>query len=152
DGDAQTAQFDEPADVKYHDGKLYVADTNNHAIRVIDLTTNMVSTIVFPNPEKLRIAQQVTVIGGNASSAEAVILPSQAVKTGEIDLIVRFTLPEGYKINAQAPSLVRLADFGDTSLTELETRIPITVAPDQAPIIGTIDLFYCEAVDESLCF
>jgi thiol-disulfide isomerase/thioredoxin len=152
DGDAQTAQFDEPADVKYHDGKLYVADTNNHAIRVIDLTTNMVSTIIFPNPEKLRIAQQVTVIGGNASSAEAVTLPLQAVKTGEIDLIVRFTLPEGYKINAQAPSLVRLADFGDTSLTELETHISITVASDQAPIIGTIDLFYCEAVDESLCF
>ncbi|MCU0481699.1 MAG: redoxin domain-containing protein [Anaerolineae bacterium] len=152
DGDAQTAQFDEPADVKYHDGKLYVADTNNHAIRVIDLTANTVSTVVFPNPEKLRIAQRVTVIGGNVSSAEAVILPAQTVKAGQIDLIVRFTLPEGYKINAQAPSFVRLDGFGNTALTEIETRIPITLEAGATAITGEIDLFYCEAVDESLCF
>ncbi len=152
DGDPQTAQFDEPADVKYHDNKLYVADTNNHAIRIIDLTTNTVSTVVFPNPERLRIAQRVTVIGGNASSSEVVTLPTQTLPTGEIAMIVRFTLPEGYKINPQAPSLVRLANFGDTTLTELETRIPITIVADQAPITGEIDLFYCEAVDENLCF
>ncbi len=152
DGDAQTAQFDEPADVKYYDGKLYVADTNNHAIRVIDLSTNRVSTVVFPNPEKLRIAQQVTVIGGNASSAEAVILPVQTVKAGQIDLIVRFVLPEGYKINAQAPSFARLDGFGNTSLTTLETRIPLIIQIGTSAITGEIDLFYCESVDESLCF
>jgi thiol-disulfide isomerase/thioredoxin/DNA-binding beta-propeller fold protein YncE len=31
------AQFDEPAGLAFAAGKLYVADTNNHAIRVIDL-------------------------------------------------------------------------------------------------------------------
>lgn len=152
DGDAQTAQFDEPADVKYHNGKLYVADTNNHAIRVIDLTTNTVSTVIFPNPEKLRIAQRVTVIGGNASSAEVVILPTQTVKTGQIDIVVRFILPDGYKINAQAPSFARLDGLGNTALTEIETRIPTTVETNTTFITGEIDLFYCEALDESLCF
>ena len=30
-------QFDEPAGISYAGGKLYVADTNNHLIRTIDL-------------------------------------------------------------------------------------------------------------------
>jgi thiol-disulfide isomerase/thioredoxin len=36
--DAMTATFNEPAGISAAAGKLYVADTNNHAIRVIDLT------------------------------------------------------------------------------------------------------------------
>ena len=39
------AEFDEPAGLSYAQGKLYVADTNNHAVRVIDLTTGRVSTL-----------------------------------------------------------------------------------------------------------
>ena len=37
DGDAMTAAFDEPGGLSYANGILYVADTNNHAIRTIDL-------------------------------------------------------------------------------------------------------------------
>lgn len=152
DGDATTAQFDEPADVKFHDNKLYVADTNNHAIRVIDLNTNMVSTVVFPNPEKLQITGRVTVIGGNIASGEVIILDTQPVTIGENNLIIRFTLPEGYKINAEASSIARFTGYADTIITEAETRIPITIADNQTAIMGEIDLFYCEAVNESLCF
>lgn len=39
------AMFDEPAGLAYAGGKLYVADTNNHAIRTIDLKTRHVSTL-----------------------------------------------------------------------------------------------------------
>jgi DNA-binding beta-propeller fold protein YncE len=46
DGSAnQPAEFFEPAGLSYAAGKLYVADTNNHLIRVIDLATNRVSTL-----------------------------------------------------------------------------------------------------------
>ena len=37
DGDAGAARFDEPQGVAVADGRLYVADTNNHALRVVDL-------------------------------------------------------------------------------------------------------------------
>jgi YVTN family beta-propeller protein len=37
--------FDEPAGLSLAGGKLYVADTNNNAIRVIDLSTKQVSTL-----------------------------------------------------------------------------------------------------------
>ena len=47
DGQAGRAQFNEPGglDVTPDGDTLYVADTNSHAIRVIDLKTNTVSTV-----------------------------------------------------------------------------------------------------------
>lgn len=45
DGDYQTAQFDHPQGMELVDGILYVADTENHAIRSIDLKTKQVSTL-----------------------------------------------------------------------------------------------------------
>ena len=43
--DGQSAQFFEPAGITYAGGKLFVADTNNHRIRVIDLNRNQISTL-----------------------------------------------------------------------------------------------------------
>jgi sugar lactone lactonase YvrE len=40
-----TASFFEPAGLSYAAGKLYIADTNNHLIRVLDLANNAVSTL-----------------------------------------------------------------------------------------------------------
>jgi len=41
-----TATFNEPAGISTAGGKLYVADTNSHLIRVVDLAgTNRVTTL-----------------------------------------------------------------------------------------------------------
>lgn len=45
DGVPGVAQFNEPAGLAVADGKLYVADTNNNAVRVIDLISGMVETL-----------------------------------------------------------------------------------------------------------
>jgi sugar lactone lactonase YvrE len=45
DGPAAEAQFSEPGGVSFADGRLYVADTNNHAIRVCDVATGEVRTL-----------------------------------------------------------------------------------------------------------
>jgi DNA-binding beta-propeller fold protein YncE len=48
DGPADEATFDEPAGLAVTEGKLYVADTNNHLIRVIDLAEgNQVGTLAI---------------------------------------------------------------------------------------------------------
>ncbi len=45
DGPAGEAEFREPAGLSVAAGRLYVSDTNNHAIRVVDLTTKEVTTL-----------------------------------------------------------------------------------------------------------
>ena len=47
DGPVNDATFDEPAGVAFADGRIYVADTNNHLIRVIDLEADVVTTLVL---------------------------------------------------------------------------------------------------------
>lgn len=45
DGPFQEAQFNEPAGIAAANGKLYIADTNNHAIRILKLDTETVETV-----------------------------------------------------------------------------------------------------------
>ncbi len=45
DGVGTMAAFWEPGGLSVAGGKLYVADTNNHAIRVVNLGTRVVSTL-----------------------------------------------------------------------------------------------------------
>jgi DNA-binding beta-propeller fold protein YncE len=47
DGDAATACFSEPSGVAVAAGRLYVADTNNHAVRVVEMDTGQVSTLML---------------------------------------------------------------------------------------------------------
>jgi sugar lactone lactonase YvrE len=43
--DGKDAAFFEPSGLALHDGKLYVADTNNHRVRVVDMKTGETSTL-----------------------------------------------------------------------------------------------------------
>jgi hypothetical protein len=45
DGPATEAQFSEPSGLAAAEGRLYVADTNNHAVRVCELATGAVTTL-----------------------------------------------------------------------------------------------------------
>ena len=45
DGDGRFSEFYEPAGLSAANGSLYIADTNNHAIRVASLDTQEVSTL-----------------------------------------------------------------------------------------------------------
>jgi hypothetical protein len=44
-GPAAMAQLAKPRDIEIHDGKLYVADTDNSRIRAIDLATGIITTV-----------------------------------------------------------------------------------------------------------
>ena len=45
DGAAEQAQFSEPSGISFANGKMYIADTNNHAIRVAEIHSSVVSTL-----------------------------------------------------------------------------------------------------------
>lgn len=96
----QPAQFDEPGGLSLAGGTLYVADTNNHAIRAIDTRTKAVRTLTLegvkpPSPPRRP---------PTFPNALALAAPAAKVKPGETFAVqVNLTLPEGYKINPDAP-------------------------------------------------
>lgn len=162
DGVGQDAEFYEPGGLAWAGNRLFVADTNNHAIRVIDLTTQDVSTVTFPNPERLQIAGRTTVVGGNRAAAETLILPEQMVAAGEGAIVVRVVLPEGYKINPDAPSRSEWNNAGEAveipeagraqGFDTAEFRVPVTLSEGTDTLSGYVTTYYCEAVQETLCF
>ncbi len=49
DGRGKRARFYEPGGLTVGGGRLFVADTNNHAVRVVELETGAVSTVIGPD-------------------------------------------------------------------------------------------------------
>ena len=97
------AQFDEPAGITAAGGKLYVADTNNHLIRVIELKDGRVSTLSLAGltpPKPPAASARPSLAGADHERLPlAVVRPEKG--TIRFDVTLRF--PPGYKINPQAP-------------------------------------------------
>ena len=100
--DGQMAEFYEPGGLSLAGAKLYIADTNNHAIRIADVASGEVSTLKLTG---LAIPDAVAGFEGLAwMDGEVIDMPSQTIKAGaEGQLVVTFELPTGYKLNPAAP-------------------------------------------------
>lgn len=163
DGALVEALFDEPGGLSYAAGRLYVADTNNHAIRVIDLAAGSVETIQFGNLALLQSGRE-AVVAAAPFTGQEVTLASQTLAAGPGALLFQVALPEGYKLNTIAASLVEWqVDGAVVALTEgdgvlplldpaLPLAAPATLAEGESTIAADLTLYYCEAINESLCF
>jgi thiol-disulfide isomerase/thioredoxin len=94
----EPALFDEPGGLSVAGKDLYVADTNNHHIRVVDLESKKVKTLAldgvrapsvkrvptFPNPTVVNVGQVQAGLGKSLS------------------LAISLNLPPGYDLNTQA--------------------------------------------------
>jgi DNA-binding beta-propeller fold protein YncE len=158
DGDAAT--FNEPGGLSIAAGKLYVADTDNHAIRVVDLRSKGVETLQIQGIERLRPQTSAMRFRG-----DTVELRVQSVEPGEATLTLGIELPHGYKLNAQAPYLVtvdtatpQLVSFSDGvreqsyRQPQFPIRIPLAVGEGQANIQARYLVYYCDADKERLCY
>ncbi len=157
DGNAASAQFDEPGGLSYADGILYVADTNNHVIRMIDLAAGEVETLEFSNPEALVIDQAtLTLLGGNSGDDAVVELSVQALAAGEGTLALRLVLPANSTINPLIDSLLELR-FADgtvatATVTEAEMTVPVHWREGASQLTADLTLYYCRKGEEALCF
>jgi hypothetical protein len=140
DGPPGTATFNEPGGLAAAGGRLFVADTNNHQIRVADLETGIVSTL--PVAEFL---------GGPRPRASE-ILPRQSVAPGEGFVRVEVLLPEGYTANALHPGGLRVTarDEAVARPAAAEARppgaaFPFTFMEGETVLHFEGTLYYCEA-------
>ncbi len=106
DGPADEAKFDQPGGLSVAGKVLYVADTNNHAIRTINLETKEVSTLNIsgvgaPTPPKKA-----------PSFANAKVIKQGPTKVdpggSKLRIDVAVALPEGFKVNPEAPMICRI--------------------------------------------
>ena len=102
DGSFEAASFNAPGGLAWLDGKLYVADTNNNAIRVLDPTRKTVNTLTIAGLDVLARSERDAGFHGRIEN-----LGEQRVKPDGAELRIDFQLPAGYKFNRDAPFYLR---------------------------------------------
>jgi hypothetical protein len=99
DGD-DPPRFYQPGGVSAGGNKLYVADTNNHKIKVIDIKSRAVKTLALADLTPPRLARRRPAFPG----ATTINVPAAEAAPGKsIELAVSLALPKGYKLNAESP-------------------------------------------------
>src|SRR5262249_40053379 len=94
------ATFFEPAGLSEAGGKLYVADTNNHSIRTIDLKTGTVATLAIAG---LKPPEPPAPVAKRPQGGDKLPLTTVRSENGKAKLRVELDLPAGYHINPLAP-------------------------------------------------
>lgn len=154
--DGPTPRFSEPGGLSIHGDLLYVADTNNHAIRVIDLSVGTADTIVVKGIERFTPPPGSDSYAGTISKLEAQIVPA-----GEGTVVIDVVLPTGFKVNDEAPSSVEwsgdLATFPSGAVSDLTgahfpLEFPVRLIEGEGSLLADLTLVYCREVAQSLCF
>jgi len=140
-------------------GKLYIADTNNHAIRVADLKTKRVETLQIKGLEKLRTRARERQFTG-----EVIEAAQQTIEPGDATLKLQLELPAGYKLNSLAPTTVQIASAQKQTVSvkdsasenirnpKFPVSIPIKAVEGETTVEARFIIYYCEAAKESLCY
>ena len=169
--DGAAASFYEPGGLSVAGGKLYVADTNNHAVRVVDLQTKQTTTLSIKGlqPPAASVATN-EAEESVAPNMEEIKLAAQrlSAKT-EGALLIDVALPAGYHLNPSAPQRYRvMVESGAQSLAlaganaqvaaqtskelHLPLRIPLrTLEAGAASLRITLTLFYCREDNTGTC-
>ncbi len=116
DGSFSEAEFNEPSGLVMIGNRLYIADCNNHQIRVADLHTRTVSTLRFSDLAPVAERTMDTFAG------REIKLQPNKVRPGAARISIGLSLPEGYNLYDLAPFYV---DFKSSN----EDAAELTAAP-----------------------
>jgi thiol-disulfide isomerase/thioredoxin len=146
DGSLQSATFNEPGGLAILGSKIYVADTNNHQIRVVHRDAGRVSSLEFTGVEKLAPA------AGRRFQGREIALALQRLRPGRAKLRVGVALPAGTKFANNAPQYLKWS-ASDAKLVGFrmeapkKPEFPVEVALDTAAGSGELIVesitYYC---------
>ncbi|HID74616.1 MAG TPA: redoxin domain-containing protein [Planctomycetaceae bacterium] len=162
------ARLDEPAGITAAAGKLLVADTNNHLVRVVDLENeNKLSTLEIRGLEPPPLP---TNEGSGDWLAGATEHPIEPVAVGASDGQVRFRvslhLPAGFKLNPRAPMayMVQISGTGPLSpagvgqptrvqppATQFQFAWPVAEQQGKQTVLVGVNFYYCREGSEGVC-
>ena len=155
--DGETPLFYEPGGIDVLDRRLYVADTNNHSIRVVDLDSGEVATLVPAGIE-------VFMPGPDSDGYAGTVVKHMPLVLGEGQgaISLEVVLPDGYKVNPDAPSRFVWTVEGegmtvapDASGSVIDPSFPrsfeVHLTQGEGVLTGDISVVYCEAETEQIC-
>jgi hypothetical protein len=163
--DGSAPSFYEPGGLALANGKLYIADTNNHAIRVVDLKTKQASTLRL-NGLTPPANNPMTTSADVAPNAEEIKTPAQQLRVGpNASLEINVELPPGYHLNPLAPQRYKVSVGDAKNITveeknaarsakdlKLPLRIPLNVvSAGSANLQAQVTLFYCREDNTGTC-
>ena len=163
--DGARPSFYEPGGLAVAGDKLFVADTNNHAIRIVDLKTKETKTLPIKGLQPPAVDQDAT-NSEAAPNAEEIKLPLQRLRAGEATISINIELPEGYHLNPTAPQHYKIStEDGAKSLQisepdaarstkglQLPIRVPIKASPaGTAELHASFTFVYCREDNTGTC-
>ncbi|HEX7331271.1 MAG TPA: thioredoxin-like domain-containing protein [Pyrinomonadaceae bacterium] len=162
--DGASPSFYEPGGLALANGNLYIADTNNHAIRVIDLKTKRASTLringLTPPARNMQALENAT-----GPNADEIKVPAQKLRAGANgSLQIDVELPAGYHLNPLAPQRYKVSVDGKSLTVDekvaakqaKDLKLPISVpltpgAAGSANLRAQVTLFYCREDNTGTC-
>ncbi len=157
DGESDEARFDEPSGLSVAGSTVYVADTNNQSIRLVDRVTGQTRTLALTN-----LAVAMTSLPGRLTRVE---LEQADVAPGVGTLQVSISTPAGYHLNSLAPGRMSLTtgngsvvEVGEASLTwqtdgsNVAFPVPVSLGIGETTVTAVIEAYYCREGEEALCF
>ena len=161
--DDELGLFDEPAGLAIAGNTIYVADTNNHQIRTIDLETRKVGTLTIEGLEPPVLQEKAPTF----SDAEKVVAKKTLIKPvdGKITVNVNLALPIGWKMNPLADLSYYVGLDGNegaidrSAVGRVDLETPVDTFSVQVPVTGTgedvlrigLNFYYCQNNDAGLC-
>lgn len=162
--DGKEPQFYEPGGLSAANNKLYVADTNNHVIRVVDMKTKEGSTLPIKGltPEiSENILQPVSL-----PFAKSLELPQKILKAEmDIQLILDINLPKGYHFNPNASFIYNIEggkglsvnqDKGEVILEKPVLPVKILLKTDadaqSTEMKVSAGFYYCREDNQGACY
>ena len=159
-------QLAEPAGLAIANGKMFIADTNNHRIVVVNLADKQASELTI---EGLAPPAPVKADDQDGPGIREVAVESQKLGAdAEIEFKVEFQLPADFKLNPLMPVKYRVAVEGDASLVPADFqnvrqeasidegpaasfKIPVTKKGGRATFLVTVTYGYCRDGKGGLC-
>ena len=146
----------EPGGLSATTDTLYIADTNNHAIRLLDLRTGILSTLPLSN---LSVA-----VDNMDTGTLEVALPRQTVTPGDSTLRIRLVAPEGGHLSSLATSELTLSssdaqilELGEESVSfstdepSVQLSVPMHLRDGDAVIRAEGLVYYCDETEPAIC-
>lgn len=158
--DGKSPSFYEPAGLSVAGDKLFVADTNNQAVRVIDLKTKTVSTLKIENLTPPASAKTET--SGFSPNLKEIKTETKEISAGSSNsLDFQIVLPAGFHVNPNAPNRFEVSTSGAEnlkfgSIAQKFTKLPLSIPFESLSAGATVlkaklTVYYCREDNTGAC-